>query len=250
MPLMDEFKEERKAMKNKSLRERLSYFWDYYKWHVIGGIAGAVLAGTFIFQVFFGKDIGFYAVLLNATDLAQAEAYAQRFTEYAGIDTGKYIVTFETDMYIDRYDDIPDPDMITTAEKLMVSVTTGELDVMVSDADSIQYYAYNAYFCDLRNLLTTEQLAMYEPYFFYIDQSEVERLMEATDNFDTSYTVNYLDPMDPEAMEQPVPVGLYVNHDQALQEAFYFRGEDVVLCVCINTTRPEAASKFIDFVMQ
>lgn len=250
MPLMDEFREERESMKKKSFRERLSYFWDYHKWHAIGTVVAVVLAGTFIFQIFFGKDTGFYAVLLNTTNLDQAEEYVQRFIDYAGIDTDDYIVTFDANMYIDNYSDILNLDKITTSEKLMASVTTGELDVMVSDVDSIQYYAYIEYFCDLRNILTPEQLALYEPYFYYIDQSEVERQMEAADDYASSYTVNYLDPREPEAMEQPVPVGLYVNHNQALQEAFYFRGEDVVLCACINTTRPETVSKFIDFVMQ
>lgn len=37
MPVMDEFREEREAMKQKSFKERFLYFCEYYKWHVIGG---------------------------------------------------------------------------------------------------------------------------------------------------------------------------------------------------------------------
>lgn len=44
MPVMDEFREEREAMKQKSFKERFSYFCEYYKWHVIGGMALAALA--------------------------------------------------------------------------------------------------------------------------------------------------------------------------------------------------------------
>ena len=35
MAVMDEFKEEREALKNGTPRQKLAYFWYYYKWHVI-----------------------------------------------------------------------------------------------------------------------------------------------------------------------------------------------------------------------
>lgn len=39
MPVMDEFREEREAIKQKSRKEQWDYFWGYYKWYVIGGAA-------------------------------------------------------------------------------------------------------------------------------------------------------------------------------------------------------------------
>ena len=36
MPVMDEFREEREAIKNAGWDYKLKYFWDYYKWFVIG----------------------------------------------------------------------------------------------------------------------------------------------------------------------------------------------------------------------
>ena len=33
MAVMDEFKEEREALKNGTPKQKLAYFWYYYKWH-------------------------------------------------------------------------------------------------------------------------------------------------------------------------------------------------------------------------
>jgi len=35
MAVMDEFKEEREALKRGTPKQKLAYFWYYYKWHVI-----------------------------------------------------------------------------------------------------------------------------------------------------------------------------------------------------------------------
>ena len=34
MAVMDEFKEEREALKRGTPKQKLAYFWYYYKWHV------------------------------------------------------------------------------------------------------------------------------------------------------------------------------------------------------------------------
>ena len=48
MALMDEFKEERESIKNKSFKEKLDYFWCYYKWWIITPIIIVFIAGNLI----------------------------------------------------------------------------------------------------------------------------------------------------------------------------------------------------------
>ena len=83
---MDEFKEERAAMKNGTPKEKLTYFFDYYKWHVIVGVIAVIFAVTLIHQVATRKDTAFYALMLNvsAYNYMDDSENANAFAEYAG----------------------------------------------------------------------------------------------------------------------------------------------------------------------
>ena len=56
MPVMDEFREEREAIKNAGFKEKWEYFWEYYKWYVIGGAAIIILLTIFIRDMVNKKD--------------------------------------------------------------------------------------------------------------------------------------------------------------------------------------------------
>ena len=57
MPVMDEFREEREAIKNSSMKKKWGYFLDYYKWYVIGG------AAIILFLVFLIRDFPDFQVV-------------------------------------------------------------------------------------------------------------------------------------------------------------------------------------------
>ena len=60
MALMDEFKEERASIKNGTFKQKFSYFWCYYKWHVICSVLAVVIVVSYIHAVVTRKDIAFY----------------------------------------------------------------------------------------------------------------------------------------------------------------------------------------------
>ena len=51
MAVMDEFKEEREALKNGTPRQKLTYFWYYYKWHVIIALVVIIMIVSFVKQL-------------------------------------------------------------------------------------------------------------------------------------------------------------------------------------------------------
>ena len=67
MAVMDEFKEEREALKNGTPKQKLAYFWYYYKWHVIIALVVIIMIVSFVKQLTDRKDPAFYAVMLNAS---------------------------------------------------------------------------------------------------------------------------------------------------------------------------------------
>ncbi len=249
MPVMDEFKEEREALKHGTPKQKLAYFWDYYKWYVIGGAAAVAFIVSMIYQMVTRKETAFYALMLNGTEynfMEDTSGNTAAFAEYAGIDEDKYQILYDTSVQIgteagDDYD---------SSQKLMVYIAAGELDVMVSDADSLTKYAYRENFKDLRDFLSEEQLEKYQDSFYYIDNAVVKELDAANEAYDFDYVPDYGDPHHPEEMEEPIPTGIFVNEDCPLLKDYFFRGEDVAVSVLINTERPELASCFIDFLMQ
>lgn len=50
MAVMDEFKEEREALKRGTPKQKLAYFWYYYKWHVIISVIIIGMLVSFIYQ--------------------------------------------------------------------------------------------------------------------------------------------------------------------------------------------------------
>lgn len=247
MPVMDEFKEERQALKNKSLKEKLSYFFDYYKWHTVAVIALAAVTVSLVTSFLNYKEWGFYVCLLNTSEFPQAEVYVQNFAEYAGINTDEYELVFDTDMFIDA--DMTGMETAATLQKLTTYTMAGDVDVMVAGSEFIERYANGQNFRDLRDILTPEQTALYEPYFYYVDQTVVDAVSEANER-GQSYDLPYPDPRNPDAMENPIPVGIYLDNCATLKENFYFRSEEMALGVYVNSSRVDTALKFIDYIMQ
>lgn len=249
MPVMDEFQKERDAVRNGTPKQKLSYFVYYYKWYVIAAVL--ILLAVISLAVHFAnqKETAFYACLLNAAPGENAEQYIQSFTEYAGIDTDAYETDFDTSIIISETQGNPET-LAAASQQLMIYIAAGNLDVMLTDTNSIRHYANADLFYDLRDFLTPEQLKLYEPYFYYVDWSVVQELKQSMPDSENDFIPAYPDPRKPEEMEQPVPVGIFLKKDCALTDNYYFLSDDVVLSVLSNTGRSQTASRFIDFVMQ
>lgn len=248
MPVMDEFKEERAALKNGTLKEKISYFIYYYKWHVIITAAVAAMLISMIYQFVSQKEAAFYACFMNASALdynAKNSELTQDFAEYSGIDTETYDIIYDTSIRIG----IPGSDDYNSIQKFMVSIAAAEMDVVVTDTESIMKYAYQEHFQDLRDFLTPEQFEAYKDSFFYIDKAEVENIKAASEAYDYEYEPSYGDPKQPESMVDPIPVAVYLPKDTPLYQKIGFYRESVVASVLVNTKRPEEASQFLDYAM-
>lgn len=249
MPVMDEFKKERDAIKNGTPKQKLSYFIYYYKWHVIAAVLVVLAVISLIRHYVNQKDIAFYACLVNSVEGENTAEYIQSFADYAGIDTNAYEICFDTSILISDPEENPET-IEAASQKLMIYIAAGNLDVLLTDATSIQHYANAQIFYDLRDFLTPEQTKLYEPYFYYVDMKVVQELQETMTSSEEEYIPTYPDPTKPDEMDQPVPVGIWIKHGGALAENYVFLDDDLVLAVLPNAKNPEAASKFIDFLMQ
>mgnify|MGYP001028406783 FL=1 len=233
MPVMDEFREEREAMKQKSFKERFSYFCEYYKWHVIGGVALAALAVSLIYSVVTRKEWAFYGAFVNSYQTPEFDAFREDFADRAGIDLNKFDVLFDTNMFMSG--SAYDQGNVDATERLMVYIAAGDVDVMAGSPLIMNRYAYNDTFRDLRQVLPQEMQDRLEPYYYYMDATLAAELDARQENGTLNAAPQYpAVPSDPKSMDKPVPVGLYIQDCPRIREAFVFQEEEVILGVIGN----------------
>lgn len=244
MPPMDEFREEREAIKHGTPRQKYQYFKDYYRLPLIIFVISAVFVGILVYNFVTRKDSAFYAAMLNSAPYEENEWFLGEYAETAGIDLDHYDITIDTGFYFKL--NSSDEDSYLTTQKHETYAGAGQLDVMLGSGDEFAYFANSVLFKDLREVLSAEQLERYEPYFYYIDTAIFE--YQAGLDFDPD---KIPDPKDPESMTDPVPVGIYVDGSNALNKAYYFRNAEdgTALSIYANTSHLDNTLKFIDYIM-
>ncbi len=243
MPLMDEFKEEREEMKQRSFKERMAYFWDYHKWYVIGSAVGILVVASLLNSFLNRKEMAYYSAFVNVAQTIYSEDYKSAFAEKAGINPKKQAVYFDSDLRIDytKMDEMTS----SSIQKIMVYVAAGDMDSMVGDLDTTNRYAYNGVFIDLREFLTEEEFQKYEPYFFYADKKLIEAAAgEVSLDFQFPAT-----PSDPSGMEEPIPVAIKLDQCPKLREC-YAMAPDQYLAIMVNNKHPELNHVFLNYLFE
>lgn len=241
---MDEFKEERESIKNAPTKEKLEYFWTYYKWHVIVTVVSILVVVSFVTTILNKKDPGFYAVVLNGYAGPSSEDYVKNMEETLGLDTSKEQCLFDTSVYIDF--EASDQRSMASAQKVMVYLSAGELDVMIGEVSTVQHYAYSESFADLRDFLTPEQVEKYKDRFLYMDRKIISEKAEA---MESNTTYNYAfpkDPTDPSTLEDPIPVGINISDCKDITDNFAFATPDLYICPFVNTKHADRVLAYID----
>lgn len=231
MPFTKNFKQQ-ESLKNKGFKAKFGYFWDYYKVHTFVGICLVIFLITMISGNLTKKDTVFYAALVHCSEVSEeaVSAFRENYITYSGIDLNKHEIQ-----------------VVSNPSQLMLSMATAQVDVIVSGSEGFTEEAALNTFYDLRDIMTEKQLAKYEPYFYYADQTvlDARKNLPESDDFENSYP-EMPDPSKPEEMEQPVPVGLFVTDCTVLTEAYNFGDDYVAIGVVGNAPHIENALKFID----
>lgn len=252
MALRDEVKEQQNKLKGKTFKEKLNYFWDYYKIHTIAFLFAVLVISVFVKDIVTSKDNAFSAVILNSYGHTSQEDFQADFAAYAGIDTDTYSCLIDTSATysvdsMSQYD-------VAFAQRIAAQVQTGDLDAFVGDVQAFGHYADGYLFQDLREALTEEEYKKYEPYFYYIDTAAIEakRQMEEEDILAAAQEEESADPTDPSSMETPVPVGIYLESSPKLAQwnCYTASGETPIFGFLANAAHPDLAHRFLAYLSE
>lgn len=248
MPVMDEFKEEREALKHGTPKQKLQYFWDYYKWPTAIGLFVLLLVFLFVKDIVTNRKIEFFACMLNGAQIdsmSEETPVETTFSEILGLDAKKQRVYFDTSIQIGQSTSTD----YVNIQKLMVYMSSSEIDVMISDIDSMIQYMYQNGFADLNEVLRPDQIEKYKDNFLYMDMAYYRVLQEESIAESTVSDPQYPDPTKPELMEEPVAVGFYPVGSTPLDQDFVF-GKQYLISIMKNTEHMDYCLRFVDFLSE
>lgn len=223
MPLIDDVRENTAKMKGKSLKEKLSYFWGYYKLPLI----------VFLFLLFIGislikasidnKPIAFEAVYINAYEAPEVEPFAEKI----GVDLTKNQVVFDTSYSMASSREEFNELSSTSAQKLVAVVAAAAADVMMSNKTIAESYFDSEFFADLRDYFTEDEL----------NSLGDKVIWAAPKDFDTG-----------EPICEEFPIAIHIGDSPVHQAVPTFLTDEVYFSVFVNAPHPELVKPFFEFL--
>lgn len=155
MPVSDDIRAQRESIKNKGFKYKMSYYWEYYRKPVAIIAVIAIMVLSIIKSIVTAKDPAFSVIFINSLNAPDAT----EFEEVLGIDTKKYMVSFEGQYKLDIEGGGMDETTYVNSQKLVAMVSAKSLDVITGDEYSMKYYAETELLGDLRNYFTEAELS-------------------------------------------------------------------------------------------
>lgn len=268
--VIEEIREQqKKAFATMTPKEKLAYFWDYYKIHTIVAIAVIVFVIAFINSYRSNKPIAFYAVMLNADsygdNAAVANTWSEGFMEYAGIDPAVYQVNIDTSVTISA--DGGDQYEVANRQKMMAMMHAGDIHAIVADTETFEGYARLEYFYDLKSTFSEEELAPYADLLYYTDgaafDAETGDTLEEMEAAQEAIYNMTIDHGDPSSMEKPVAVGIRIPqtgnrlgdagyYDYIFENGYTFQGypSEIVIGIPLSVENPKLTLQFLDYLFE
>ena len=207
-----------------SLKDKLWYIWEYYKFPIIGSITALFLVisiGSTVYNNRFETVLN--CVLLNSqlttADTSPDDYFDKGFRQYMNFSDDVKIeanhsmsLTFEESAMSD----------FTYAElaKLSAMITSKELDVIIGRKDSIDHFGQMGGFTDLTQLLTPEEYEKVKDRIYFVTVSETG---------------------------EKVPAGIRVDGD-SFQENTGLLIDGPILSVMTNSTHKDTAAGLIRYM--
>ena len=248
MKFIEHLKEDYAKVKDKPRKEKIGFFWDYYKIPIICLVLVLVLLIQGVASVVNKRDIVFSAVLLNCKVVVDEDDFLDGFYEYAGIDASKDTAAFYSDMLLIAENKEVS---LNTIQRIIAGISVQDTDFIAAPTDAFLTCAYHSgyIFHDLRTFLDAETLEKLSGRLYYADYDIIDQInaelgvQVEPDAMD--YPVN---PKDPSTMKKPVPVGIDISDRTGLKDAYYTSDQEVFMGIVANTPRPELTRTFINYL--
>lgn len=218
--LHDEIREQNAKLKNAPLKEKLGYFKEYYLKTTLIVIASVVFIAYIAHSMLTApSDTAFAAYFYNDLDNPFKTELIDGFVEYIHLDTSKHNAYIDATM---RYDpDDSDISIYVGLEKAMAVISTNELDIIVGDAETADYYARSECLHDVTSVLPDDLLEKFKDRLYYAEIGENKEL---------------------------TPVGIYISDSPKLKKYNYYVDKEPILGFIVNSNSMDNAIAFLRYL--
>lgn len=221
--MLKEEKEQWGKLKDKPLKEKISYFWYYYKFYVIGVIVGIICLIIFISGYMEStKEPSIYVALINSGYMSIAEtSLMDDYVESRNINTASSPARF--DISISMTQGTADNASVANSQKLMALFQTHAMDVIISDAWVLEEYASLSAFGNLEALLPEDLYEKVQDRLYFYTFPDGSR----------------------------IPIGFYGDElPKLMEDPGYSKDNPPVVAISGTTDRPESAVDFIRYLLE
>lgn len=213
--LSDEIKEQNAKLRGAPLKDKLMYFKDYYLLTTLGIIAICAFVFSLIYSMVTAPDDTALGIFLynDSGDSSNTELI-DSFAQYMGIDIAKHNVYLDSSLSYSTQ--MNEYNAYVELEKTMAAITASDLDVIVADSDTIDYFAKCELLEDVSVVLPSYLLEEYKDRLYYAAGS--------------------------------VPIGIFVSDAPKLNEYHYYEDIEPIYSFVINSDNLDYAVEFLRYI--
>ncbi len=204
--------------------KRMRYYFDFFKFHLLGAAVIALLVFLVLKEIVFAPEVILNGYVINRTEFASCtdEEFISSFPEYEKINPKKQKIYFGSDLFLNDND-------IDSTTKLVVNASSGDIDYMICNRETFDRLCRMGLLSNLEDY--PEIKAKYEDELIYYDHTKN----------DTSEDDSLGDK----------PYGINVSDSAVLKNFNVFHeDEDICLCLGINSNPTDILYKFIEWIKQ
>jgi len=222
---MDEFREEREAMKNAPLKDRIAYFWEYNKLETFLVVFGTICIISIATSIMNRKEEVLSGVVLNRFWLQQeglgCEEFINDYLEYREYDPDEYDLVLNTAMtYIAGDTEGVLEENVNSSQVIAASLTAGALDFMIADDAAILEFDNTEYFHDLRNIFTEDELKSYDDFLIYSGRDD------------------------------SIPVAIDITNSECVSEIYAVQHDTLGIALFGNASHVDEFKYFVEYIVE
>ncbi len=216
----DEIREQNAKLRDAPLKEKIEYFQEYYLKTTILIVIAVIFVVYLAYSILTApSDTAFAAFFYNNTGDPSSTELIDGFTAYMNIDTEKHEAYIDATM--NYAPDNNSYDAYVSLEKSMAVITTGELDIVVGDTDTLDYFARGECLLDITAVLPDDLLTQFADKLYYAKSGE---------------------------NGERIPIGVYVTDSPKLNQYFYYVDKEPILGIVINSDNIDNATAFLRYI--
>lgn len=156
---------EREKLQSMTRKEKLEYFNQYYRNKTIAIIVVLGFVAYLLYSMFGPKvqTVLYTAVLDGCVSNDEVTAFQSDMIDKLGLDTSKSTVVFDDSYYISSQSEYS----ASNQEKLVLYVSTGEIDIIIAPEEVFNQYASAGYFIKLSECLPADLFSSLTDNFLY-----------------------------------------------------------------------------------